>query len=103
MSDLTSGFPKNLSYSIKELNGFSKQTVKILSDQLGTDVSAGQIIRFKLPPNSLIDMRTFSVFFDLTSGISGGTTGVEVHSPRYTASFIEQFFSPLNNLCTILP
>ncbi len=97
MSDLTSGFPKNLSYSIKELNGFSKQTVKILSDQLGTDVSAGQIIRFKLPPNSLIDMRTFSVFFDLTSGISGGTTGVEVHSPRYTASFIEQLNIYVNN------
>lgn len=97
MTDLTSGFPKNLGYSIKELNGFSKQTIKILSDRLSSSASAGDIIKFRLPPNSLIDLRTFAVFFDFTATIAGGTAGVEAHAPRYSSSLIEQLNIYVNN------
>ena len=97
MSDLASGFPKNLSYSIKELNGFSKQTIKVLTDRLSASASAGDTIKIRLPPNSLIDLRTFSLFFDFTATIAGGVAGVEVHAPRYSSSLIEQLNVYVNN------
>ena len=57
-----SGFPRNLAYSVKSLSAFSKTMVKLTPDKLD-NVSAGETIRVKLPPNSLIDLRTFSMFF----------------------------------------
>ena len=97
MTDLTSSFPKNLSYSIKNLNGFSKQTIKVLSDRLSSTATAGDIIKIRLPPNSLIDMRTFSVFFSGTITGSGVNTGVEGHFPRYSSSLIQQLNVYINN------
>lgn len=81
MSDF-SGFSKNLAYSIKTLNGFSKQSVKLIPDRWNA-VANGDTIRVKLPVNSLIDLRTFSMFFD------GTCTGVQQHFPRFSSSLIE--------------
>ena len=97
MADLTSGFPKNLAYSIKELNGFSKQTVKILSDRLSSSANPNDIIRIKLPPNSIIDLRTFCLYFDFTATTSGTVAGCEAHFPRYSSSIIDQLNVYINN------
>jgi hypothetical protein len=78
-----SGFPKNLAYSIKSLNGFSKQTIKLLPDRWNT-VNSGDTIRVKLPVNSLVQLNTFSMFFEGTCG------GNQQHFPRLSSSLIEQ-------------
>ena len=73
-----SGFPRNLAYSVKFLSGFSKTTVKLTPDKY-TSVGASETIRVKLPPNSLIDLRTLTMYFD---GTSTATTG-EIIFPVY--------------------
>ena len=77
-----SGFPKNLAYSIKNLSGFSKQTIKLLPDRW-TSISSGDTIRVKLPVNSLVQLNTFSMFFEATAG------GAQQHFPRLSSSLIE--------------
>jgi hypothetical protein len=79
------GFPRNLAYSVKNLSGFSKQTVKLTPDNY-TDVAAGSTIRVKLPPNCLVDLRTLTAYFEGTITTSAGTA----HFPRLSSSLIEQ-------------
>lgn len=98
--DLSSSFPKNLAYSISELNSFSKQCIKILSDRMSQAANAGDLIKFKLPPNTLLDMRTFSIFGECTVSVptgSAGSNGCNGHMPRYSASLIEQVNIYINN------
>lgn len=80
-----SGFPRNLAYSVKSLSGFSKQTVRLTPDN-DTNIAAGSTIKVKLPPNCLVDLRTFTAFFE---GSTSGT-GTGVHFPRLSSSLIEQ-------------
>ena len=80
-----SGFPRNLAYSVKSLSGFSKTTVKLTPDKF-TAVPAGDTIRVKLPTNSLIDLRTLTMFFEGTTTSTAG----KCHFPRLSSSIIEQ-------------
>lgn len=102
MSDISSGFPRNLAYSIKKLDaGFSKTKVKILPD-IGSSGSVSQngIIRFRLTGNSIYDFRTLCMYF---TGSATKTSGNNVHFPRYSASLIENISITANNttLCSI--
>lgn len=102
MSDISSGFPRNLSYSIKRLDaGWSKTKVKILPD-IGSSGSVAQngIIRFRLTGNSIYDFRTLCMFF---KGSATKTGGNNVHFPRYSSSLIENISITANNttLCSI--
>ena len=54
-----SSFPKNLAYKISQLQGFSKTCVKLTPDR--TSVSSGETFRVKMPSNTLIDLRTFTL------------------------------------------
>jgi hypothetical protein len=80
-----SDFPRNLAYSIKSLAGFSKTTVKLTPDKYN-DVKSTETIRVKLPPNSLIDLRTLSMFADVSTTSTAG----KCHIPAYSSSLIEQ-------------
>lgn len=82
-----SGYPRNIAYSVKSLQSFSKSTVRLTPDK-AENVTAGETIRVKLPPNSLIDMRTFSMYFEGTATNSSG--GGQVHFPRLSSSVIDQ-------------
>ena len=96
--ELQSSFPKNLSYSIRELNNFSCQTVRVLSDHLGNNINAGETFRVNLPAGStLLDLRTIACHFNFTATVAGGTAGVTVHAPRYSSSLIERINVYLNN------
>ena len=95
--DLSSSFPKNLAYSISELNSFSKQNIKILSDRMSQAANAGDLIKFKLPPNTLLDMRTFSVFGECTITEPAAAGACKGHMPRYSSSLIEQVNIYINN------
>lgn len=96
--ELQSSFPKNLSYSIKELNNFSCQTVRVLTDHLGNNINAGETFRVNLPAGStLLDLRTIAFHFNFTATLAGGTAGVSAHAPRYSSSLIERVNIYLNN------
>lgn len=94
-------FPKNLAYKLKELyGGFNKQKVKILGDL--QSVSAGGVVRFKLPSNTILDLRSLVLY--MTGATSGtGSTTSYIHFPRYTSSLIQKISITANNitLCSI--
>lgn len=87
-----SGFPKNLAYSVKSLSGFSKQSVLLKGDR-ETNIGAGSTIRVRLPPNCLVDLRTFTCFFEGTTTTTAGKS----HFPRLSSSVIEQLSVYVNN------
>lgn len=82
-----SSFPKNLAYAVKTLSGFSKSTVKLLPDNRTNTVQSGDIIRVRLPQNSLVDLRTFTMYYDGSTETSGSTS--LAHFPRLSSSVIE--------------
>ena len=82
-----SSFPKNLAYAVKTLSGFSKSTVKLLPDNRVSTVQSGDVIRVRLPQNSLVDLRTFTMYYDGSTETSGATS--LAHFPRLSSSVIE--------------
>jgi hypothetical protein len=78
-------FPKNLAYNIKTLSGFSKTTVKLTPDRTGK-IPHGESIKVKLPQNTIVDLRTFSLFY---KGTAVSTGGANVHFPRLSSSIIK--------------
>lgn len=101
MSDIATGFPKNLAYNLKRLQaGFTKTKVKILPDK--TSVSANDTLRFLLPRGTIIDFRSLCLFF--TGATAGtGSTATYFHFPRYSSSLIQNISVTANNitLCSI--
>ena len=51
-------YPENLLYFVKKLQGYSRNNVKVLP-LTSTTSGNGQVIQFRLPTNSLIDLSTF--------------------------------------------
>ena len=102
--DLVAGFPKNLSYTLKQLSNFTKQTVKVMPDRVNPGF--GEVSRFKLPASAMIDFRTISIFADVTlysaATMAAGAT-YALHLPRNTASLIQQITITCNGvqLCNI--
>ena len=78
-------FPKNLAYNIKNLSGFSKTTVVLSADK--TTADAGDTIKVKMPSNTIIDLRTFSMHFKGTCSAATGSS--KVHFPRLSSSLIK--------------
>ena len=100
MTDITSSFPTALSYRIKQLIGnMSRIGCKITPDRT-TGIVPNDIITFKLPNSSLVDLRTFNFFYQFSTS---GTTGTFLH-PRYASSLIERISIVINgNTIDILP
>jgi len=101
MANIETGFPKNLAYNLKELaGGFNKQKVKILGDL--QSVSANGIVRFKLPSNTIVDLRSLVLYFSGTVAGTGSTTSY-LHFPRYSSSLLQRITISANNitLCSI--
>ena len=76
-----------LQYFVEKLAGYSTNTFK-LEPQNSTTASPNQIIRFTLPSNSLLSLRTFSLFFSATTSSSGA--GAKARLPPNIASLIER-------------
>jgi hypothetical protein len=81
------GFPKNLSYNIKTLSGFSKTSVKLTPDKGSGVVNMGDTIKVKLPSNTIVDLRTFSMFAKGSCSSAAGKSNVRF--PRLTSSLIK--------------
>lgn len=100
MADITSSFPTSLSYRIKSLVGnMSRIGVKMTADRT-TSIAPNDIITFKLPNSSIVDLRTFNFFYQFSTS---GTTGTFLH-PRYASSIVERISLVINgNTIDILP
>lgn len=100
MGDITTSFPTSLSYRIKSMVGnMSRIGVKITPDRQ-TDIKPNDIITLKLPNSSIVDLRTFNLFYQFTTT---GSTGTFLH-PRYSSSLIERVSIIINgNTVDILP
>lgn len=100
MADITSSFPTSLSYRIKSLVGnMSRIGVKMVPDRQ-TGIVPNDIITVKLPNSSIVDLRTFNLFYQFTTS---GTTGTFLH-PRYASSLIERISIIINgNTIDIIP
>lgn len=79
-------FPKNLAYNVKSLSGFSKTVVKLTPTPNGP-VEAGSTFKVRLPPNTLIDLRTLSLFYEGTCTATGGDGWLRF--PRLSSSIID--------------
>ena len=89
---IPSGFPKSLSYAIKQLSGgFSRINTKITPDRT-TLIGPSDISTFKLPSNCLVDLRTLATFFKITCSATTGTAQL----PRYSSSLIERLAIVVN-------
>ena len=81
-------FPKNLAYNVKTLSGFSKTIVK-MTPTPNTAVSAGQTLKVRLPSNSLVDLRTLTMYYEGTCTNTGGTGNGFLRFPRQSSSIID--------------
>lgn len=92
MTEIGSSFPKALSYSIKSMAGnMSRIGVKLTPDRT-TGIAPNDTITFKLPNNSMCDLRTFIKWYKFSTS---GTTGTFQH-PRYSSSLIERISVVIN-------
>ena len=83
---MSTGFPRALSYSIRQMaENMSRIGVKMTPDRT-TGIAPNDTITFKLPNNSLVDLRSLNFFYQFSTSSS---TGTFLH-PRYSSSLIER-------------
>jgi hypothetical protein len=80
-------FPKNLAYNVKSLSGFSKTVVKLNPNPNTSVESVGTFTVVRLPPNTLLDLCTLSMFYEGTSSSSSGAGYLRF--PRLSSSIID--------------
>ena len=74
------GYPKNMSYLVKHLSSFSRLNYKLQTLNTNT-ASSGNIITCDLPSNSVIDLKSLTMFFNgsttTTAGYAGFSRNIE--------------------------
>jgi hypothetical protein len=75
-------FPKALAYNVKALEGFSKTPAVRLTPDKWDNIKANDTIKVALPQNTLVDLRTFCMYFE-------GIGDTNLHFPRNTSSLIK--------------
>lgn len=81
-------YPNNLGARINHITNYSTNSVKLNPDNSQTelvDITSGARIQFTLPPNSLVDLSSFSVYADFETIIAAAATnaGVATVRPHY--------------------
>jgi hypothetical protein len=75
-------YPNNLGARINHITNYSTNSVKLNPDNSQTelvDITSGARIQFTLPPNSLVDLSSFSVYADFETAVAAtSTAGTEV-------------------------
>jgi len=76
-------YPKNLGQRIQYTTNYSTNSVKLNPDNSATSltgITSGSKLQITLPPNSLVDLSSFSVYADFsTTDASSGADGVRPH------------------------
>ena len=95
--------PTEMLYRVKQIQGVSKQTLKIVPLSGQTSASNGQKVIFSLPPNSLVDLSTLEMNFTGVTQHRGNNAATncanyvqKAYFPRNTASLIENLEIKIN-------
>jgi hypothetical protein len=95
--------PSGMLCRVKQIQGVSKQTLKIVPLSGQTTASNGQKVIFSLPPNSLVDLSTLEMnFIGVTQHRGNGSSSnaanyvQKAYFPRNTASLIENLEIKIN-------
>ena len=70
-------YPNNLGARINHITNYSTNSVKLNPDNSQTelvDITSGARIQFTLPPNSLVDLSSFSVYADFETAYAAENT-----------------------------
>lgn len=84
---MATGLPPNVSYFMSRLMGVSTSHFKIYPQNSGTQ-SANKIIRFELPSNTLLNLRSCRMLFNVTTTATGSVTSARL--PNDTRSFVDR-------------
>ena len=76
--------PSGMLYRVKQIQGVSKKTLKIVPLSGQTTASNGQKVIFSLPPNSLVDLSTLEMNF------IGATQHRGNGSASYCANYVQK-------------
>lgn len=82
-----SGLPPNVSYFMSRLQGVSTSHFKIFPQNSGSQ-SANKILRFELPSNTLLNLKSCRMLFNVTTDATNATTSARL--PPDTRSFIDR-------------
>jgi hypothetical protein len=95
--------PSGMLYRVKQIMGVSKQTLKIVPLSGHTTATNGQKIIVSLPPNSLLDLSTFEIYFTGATQHRGNNAATnctnyvqKAYFPRNAASLIENLEIKIN-------
>lgn len=83
---MSNGLPPNLSYFMQRLQGVSTSHFKVYPQNTGSQ-TANKIVRFELPSNSLINLRSIRILFNAKAESAGAGTS---RLPNDTRSFIDR-------------
>ena len=84
---MATGLPPNVSYFMSRLMGLSTSHFKVYPQNSGVQ-SANKIIRFELPSNTLLNLRSCRMLFNVTTTATGSVT--QTRLPNDTRSFIDR-------------
>ena len=84
---MSTGLPPNVSYFMSRLQGVSTSHFKIYPQNSGSQ-SANKIIRFELPSNTLLNLKSCRMLFNVTTTATGAVTSARL--PNDTRSFIDR-------------
>jgi hypothetical protein len=82
-------FPQALAYKISSLSGHSKQSTRLTPDKWD-NIKPNDSIKISLPVNSLIDLRTLTMYFE-------GEGAPNCHFPRLSSSLIRSISIYVNS------
>lgn len=81
-------FPKALDYSIKKIaSQYSCNTIKVPTIQSKSTLTQLDTFTFELPANSLIDLRTFALYFNVSTNSVNTKTN---YMPKHFQTLIDQ-------------
>lgn len=81
--------PRNLSYFINRMNGYGRQTTKIMPLNM-TTFNPNDIITMQLPQNQKVDLSTFTMHGTITTSDTNGATNAVVLPPKHIETIIGQ-------------
>ena len=84
---MSSGLPPNVSYFMSRLMGVSTSHFKVYPQNSGAQ-SANKILRFELPSNTLLNLRSCRMLFNITTTATDTLT--QARLPNDTRSFIDR-------------
>ena len=84
---MSSGLPPNVSYFMSRLQGVSTSHFKVYPQNTGSQ-SANKIIRFELPSNTLLNLKSCRMLFNITTTATGVVTAARL--PNDTRSFVDR-------------